>query len=215
MKNIHLDSKILVTPDCHLVMVKEARLDGEEVVGVFGSEPQRITNPISLCESFLNCRSDQDILRFTKRYGPLFEQYANVSPETLPFRFSLYDWFGFQYDLKSLWGTKAAVEQRFGRGFHFRVGKALDSSPVDEAFVLSPKGNRFVFADLSRLVYFYVHVLPAERMRICSRPDCGKFFYANHLKQTYCGSLECAHWGQLQSKKACWSRNKEKYLAQR
>jgi ribosomal protein S27AE len=218
MTYMNLDSKILIQPKCYLVKVTKASLDGDLVSGVFDNEPQRLKNPISLCESFLNCRSHEDVLRFTKRYGLLFQKYGSLlqqaseigaTTKNLSFSFSIDEWYERQYDLKALWGAKTES------GWSYAVGKDLDSNPIDEEFWLSPKGTEFRFANLYRLIQFFVHILPAERQRVCSRPDCGKFFYANHLKQTYCGSLECAHWGQLQSKKACWNRNKEKYLAQR
>jgi len=215
---MNLDSRIAIQPKCHLVKVTEARVDGDVVSGLFDNEPQRLSNPIAVCESFLNCHSGKDVLRFTKRYGPLrldgsllLQQASEFGANTrdLSFTFSVDRWFEHQYDLRTLWGAKTES------GWSYAVGKDLDSFPVDEEFRFSPKGNEFFFANLYRLIQFFIHILPAQRQRVCSRPECGKFFYANHLKQTYCGSLECAHWGQLQSKKACWNRNKEKYLAQR
>lgn len=214
-----LDSKIRIQFKCHLVKVKDASHDGQVVTVIFDNEPQQVRNPISVCEAFLNCRSPEDIVRFTKRYGPLslksgsmLEQAAEIGAplENLAVRFTIDEWYSKQYDLKTLWSVKTET------GWAYRVGEdRYSGEPIEERFVFSPKCSQFVFADLYRLIEFFIYMLPAERQRTCSRPDCGKFFYANHLKQTYCGSLECAHWGQLKSKKACWNRNKEKYLAQR
>lgn len=214
-----LDSKILIQFKSHLVKVKDLRQDGQVVSGKFAYEPQQLRNPISACEAFLNCRSPEDIGRFTNRYGLLslkhgsmLEQAAEIgaSVENLDFRFSIDDWYSKQYDLKILWSAKTET------GWSYRVGEdRYSGEPIEERFVFSPKCTQFVFAGLYRLIEFFIYMLPAERQRTCARPDCGKFFYANHLKQAYCGSLECAHWGQLQSKKACWNRNKEKYLASR
>ena len=182
--------------------VKEARIDGDEVAGTFGAEARGLLDPIVPCESFLNCRSEEDVVRFTKRYGPLFLQYENVTPNGLPFRFRVKNWFEFQYDLQSLWG--ASMDS-----LSFAVGQDHNSEPLDESFVLSRKkgSHDFVFGNLSRLIKFLVHVLPADRQRRCARPDCGIYFFASDLKQTYCGDRACKRWGELRAKNAWWKRN--------
>jgi hypothetical protein len=205
-----LDSKLLFQPSCHLVQVKAARLDGDAVAGVFGDEGRQLTNPILLCESFLNCRSNEDVLRFTKRYGPLFLQLVDLSPMGLPFSFPVKEWLEFQYNLKSLWGARTD-------SLSFPVGKDHNSESLDESFVLSRKkgSHEFVFGDLSRLINFLVHVLPADRQRACARPGCGTYFFASDLKQTYCGDRVCKHWAELRSKNAWWKRNAVKRRALR
>ena len=133
-----LDSKLMFQPSCHLVKVKVARLDGDAVAGVFGDEGRQVTNPILLCESFFNCRSDEDILRFTKRYGPLFSQYVGLWPKGLPFSFPLKEWLEFQYNLKSLWG--AGMDS-----LSFPVGKDHNSEPMERARSCS-RGRKVVIS---------------------------------------------------------------------
>jgi hypothetical protein len=205
-----LDSKLVFQPRCHLVEAKEVRIDGAEVAGVFGAEVRPLRDPIVPCESFFNCRSEQDVVRFTKRYGPLFLQYENVAPNGLPFRFRIKDWFEFQYDLKSLWG--ASMDS-----LSFPVGLDHNSEPLGESFVFSRKNasHDFVFGNLSRLIKFLVHVLPADRQKCCARPGCGTYFFARDLKQTYCGDRACRRWAELKAKNAWWKRNAVKRRALR
>jgi hypothetical protein len=194
------------------MQVKEARLEGDGVSGVFGDEHLRLTKPIILCEAFLNCRSNEDVLRFTKRYGPLFLQYENVVPTGLPFSFPLQEWLEFQYDLKTLWGGSASVDS-----LAFRVGVDENCRPLDEQFVFSRKrgGHEFVFGDLSRMIKFLVHVLPDYDQRRCARPDCGTYFFSSDRKRIYCGASACKHWAALRAKNEWWKRNGENYLALR
>jgi hypothetical protein len=200
-------SSSLIQPTCNLVKVTDAKLEhgGQEVAGVFGSSGHQVSRPTVLCEDFLNANSPESILRFTKRYGPLFRQYRHSDfPVGLPFRFAVEKWQEFQYDIKSFWGHREA-------DFRFAVGRNLDAEAVEEDFVISKKGHKFVFADLSRLILFFVHFLDAEMQRACARPECRKFFFATRLDQTYCGDEECKQWGKRRSKRDTWNRNKEKY----
>lgn len=191
--------------------MESAETDGQKISGVFGRTlVSRHPSPIVICENFLNAEGPDAILRFTRRYGPLVYQYDGGDlPFGLPFSFPVQDWLKFQYDIKVQWGCTASEM------WAVSVGKNLDGMPVAEEFLISKRGHAFRFADLSRLIYFFLYILEREKQKTCARPDCRKAFFANKTSDKYCGAEECKQWGQRRDKRDTWNRNKEKYAALR
>jgi len=187
--------------------VRDAYLDGDYIAGSLGKEPWTVTNPIRLCEQFLNCDTFQGILRFTHQYGPINEDYFGERPKLQPgeaFRFRIESWLDHRYDCKTLWGSSANVTGNF------------DDVRTGDHFLIEPgKTIQFQFADVSRLIKFFMLVIPRDKQRVCENPDCCKFFFAQKRSDVYCGSKACKRFGDLKVKRECWDRNRAKYLANR
>src|SRR4029077_18048552 len=92
---------------CVLARVGEARLEGDEIVGRFERTPQPLygTKRRRVFEEFANWPdTPQDILRFTRRYGPL-EERSEVGGS---FRFRLATWRANQEGFRFLWSLVQA-----------------------------------------------------------------------------------------------------------
>ena len=216
-----LDTAIVIRPTYHLVKVEDAKLvDGENIEGVFGEHVIEVKNPVELCEWIVNCRLDSDILRFTKKYGPLtwrdwapnenFRGGLGGRPIRMKFRFSLADWRQYQEMARMTWKVFSGPQPD-------KKANNVLSVSRDDVFELSGAGNKFVFASLLSLAEFFLATLPRDTRRVCARPDCGNLFLAKQRKQIYCDrrNPKCSHWGEVQSKKRYWDENKEKFLARR
>jgi len=194
--------------------VKEARLEQESVVGSFGETEWSLSDPVVLCVDFANCRTDLQIVSFTKKYGPVCGLDSNWRGSRCgqPFQFSISEWRQVQYDYRKHWEMLAqhsvnpAAEAYYGgmsQGDHWRGSRS---------------GWRFIFSDLRRLLTFWLMALPPERRRVCGAPKgdekCGMFFFAEKLTQHYC-SDGCADRARARVKLEHWNRNKATYLKKR
>ncbi len=183
------------------------------------AKPKHLPN---LLTEFLNWPSDEpDILRFTRRYGPLLEQDKGVDvyrtkpeadrivggpEETRPWSFGLEEWRLYQKHLRSEWnrivevGLGGSADIGFGKGDRMKIERG---------------GKKIVLEIATLFNFLQVAVLttPPERMKNCRRPaaeGCDTpYFIAEHLRQEYCSDV-CAHWGQKQAKREWWKRRNER-----
>jgi hypothetical protein len=184
-----------------LVGVERARLDGDRVVGKFGELREKtIANPRRFCADFANHRDDPDsILKFTQELGPL--DCPTATGES--FEFKLDDWRSFHDSFRNFWTALANVP-----------ATAIDSGSVvptraDEAVLFSEHGIRYR-AKLGRVLTFAFATIPIHSLRICAKPDCGRFFVAWHPKEKHC-SAPCKAWAEREANLRCWHKNKAKY----
>ena len=202
-----LDTKFLILPTCSLTRVKDAYVDGDYIAGILGKEPWTPTNPVRLCEQFLNCETVEGILRFTRHYGPVNENYSGQLPKPQPgesFRFRIESWLAHQYDCKTLWGSPPNV-----------IGNFDDIRTGDHFLIEQRETIQFQFSDVLRLIKFFMLVIPRDKQRACKNPECRKFFFAEKRSDIYCGAKACRRFRDLKNKKDCWQRNRSKYLANR
>lgn len=202
-----LDIKFLVLPICRLNKAQDAYIDGDCITGILGNKNWTPAHPERICEQFLNCRNAEDVLRFTRHYGPINEDYLGQTPRPKPgesFRFRIASWLHHQYDCKVLWGSPPDV-----------VGFVDDVRTGDHFRIQPGETIQFQFSDVSRLIKFLMLLIPRDKQRVCENPDCRKFFFAEKRSQVYCGAKACKHFGSLKNKRDCWDRNSSKYLASR
>lgn len=175
------------------IQVGDVRLEADQVVGRWTLEVQRhysSANETRLAERFVNLDGSPDsILRFTRKYGPLIR--AN-SDEKGGFRFPLDTWRKNQGEFRLFW-----------RAFSSK-GKPKDFSPSytplgGNSFEVRRGWLDFCCADLWTFVTLEVFLL-ADKLRICERPDCRRYFFSNHGKERYCSTF-CANWSQAQLKR--------------
>ncbi len=185
----------------------------------------------TLTEELVNWRDDpQSILRFVRRFGALGNPEQGGE-----FRQSLRDWRNTQRGFRSSWWHYSPSQiipappfSNPEEGEKFReTMQARKHQPVFGGKILRPPGPGsitalvevgewfmsiggrlfYVVKDLARFLSFELNSYPAERLRICARPNCETpYFTARHLRQNYCSEL-CAQWGQRQSKKQWWTEN--------
>jgi hypothetical protein len=175
--------------------VEDVRLEARRIAGRWLMEPRLYYgNPTEtpLAQKFANADgSDSSILRFTKMYGPL-DGPQSCGDGKGGFIFATETWRANQREFWLHW--RAVMAQGQHKSWHFGY--------------LPPPGNSFYFrrgwidlecGDLWTFMTLQLHVQPAK-LRICQRPDCGKYFFANHGKERYC-STDCANWSQARLKK--------------
>jgi hypothetical protein len=156
----------------------------------------------NLITNFLNWpTNDEDILRFTKKYGPI-----NTAEVGGGWSFGAEEWRGDQYFMQQAWGRDAiwgTQNECFGVGFDKsdRIWFYKDGHIVLER------------TELRQFLDDSLHAVPPERMKKCRRPaeeGCDTpYFIANHLHQEYC-SVVCSAWAQRASKREWWRRRNEK-----
>jgi len=158
----------------------------------YGPEQRR------LVEDFVNWpREPQRILTFTKAYGPL-----EVRPKPgEDFRYPLAIWILGQKHFRWLWKNLV----------HFPNW----AIPEEQAGDLAYRSGRLVYTAPNLYMFLYLDLVtcPAERLRVCARPDCANpFFIAHHLRQNYCSQI-CATWGQRQWKLQWWKEHGKQWRA--
>ncbi len=210
---------------CVLAGCESVRLEGQDVAGRFKSSLSSLARPKRerLVEEFANWPSGpEDIVRFTKRYGPLEEKpVAGIS-----FRFQVDAWLANQEGFRLLWaivqdGASAGGWGRFaGSAFEPLVQFDLDGTlrltvSSDDVWTYPKVGLSYQAATLWRFLIFNLLACPRERLRTCARPECdSRFFVARHLKQSYCTD-RCAAWARKQWKLRWWKEHGPKWRARR
>ena len=151
---------------------------------------------------FANCSSDpQQILRFTKAYGPLT---VPVVGRGRRFSFSLDEWLRAQQAFRLLWDERMESTGRSylvgGRSVSFKVEKGEELEFVFGQW-------RYVTSTLERCLDLELRAMPQERLRLCEKKSCKtRYFIARHGRQKYC-SERCAAWAQRLAKAEWASRN--------
>jgi hypothetical protein len=185
-----------------LARVKEAHLEGDEVVGRLSSEPVFVAeDPARIVERLANWgNSPQDILHFTRTQGLLLREHSAEEPRD-PFRFKLSFWRAWQNRNKARW----QIQSR--RRSQSKVPPIVEHG---EHFLLNPDGGHaFHFNSLYRLIDFWLSTLPKENLKRC--PCCKKYFVASTRQQRYCGNRQCSEWSRRQTKLRTWHKNKARY----
>lgn len=188
--------------------------------------------PGQLAEDFAN---EADVLRFTRRYGPLHNQLgdftgklghdgsqnANKSrlPVSLPsFDFSEAEWRADLERFQAIWETLPTLltTGRFQTEFPAIIGiENLTVRP--DGFTLPVRGEfqtisrRLVFraATLWELLLLDLLSVERERLKKCACPDChSPYFVANHRAAKFCDQPMCKNWGRNQIKLKWWNVNR-------
>jgi len=213
---------------CTLAGVESVRLEGEEIVGRFASNPKPFYGMKGkrLFEEFANWPSDPaGVLRFTRRFGPLAEKPDAGSA----FRFRCDAWRDDQEGFRLLWGL-VQIEPPLPSTSSWgkRVGDVFDEVlRFDGAggwHLVADPGDAWRYvngaliynaATLFRFVVLELLSVPHGRLRTCARPDCPHpHFVARHLNQNYC-SEPCAAWGQSQWKRKWWGERGQEWRKRR
>lgn len=222
--NKNLDSTLVISKFLTLARTGEARIEREQIVGRCSRESLELRHAKDICEDFANCgESPNDILRFTKNYGPLIGE----SRRGEAFRFDLSEWRKIHAAFRENWRDTFASNWQ-------PLGSEKSLSPDAKCYVsrridlrrapwgrlelgFDWQGTGFLETDsLLTLLNICFVAIPYERVRVCSSPNCKfPFFVAHHLKQTFCGTQRCIEWGQRKLKLEYWNRNKKQLLAKR
>jgi hypothetical protein len=175
---------------CALAGVRSASLERTEIAGKFGKELRLFdSSDTKLLVDLVNWpHSDEEILRFTKLYGPL-KPGAEPNRE---FRFTLTDWRMWQAAFRLAW-----------------EGASLKGLYNDTAGGRTWQPNKHGLSYRAPNLLEYFHLIfwccPKERLKKCLRPDCAHpYFIARHLKQSYCSEI-CKEWGQARWKRKWWA----------
>lgn len=165
-----------------------------ETIGVpWGRQPPVL--PENLLDQLANWGDEPDqILRFTKRYGPL---PSGTSPgQGGRFSFSCEAWRTAQRAFREDWNKLAKRNP-------FIVWLPLPTEKGEE-FIFEEGELSFRASSLGRYLRLELHAIGVERARLCRRPDCETpYFIAGHLGQRYC-SEPCAAFGQKAAKRTWW-----------
>jgi hypothetical protein len=185
-----------------LAQVKEAHIDGDEVVGRLSARPIfAADDPARIVERLANWgNTAQDILSFTRAHGLLLREHTAEEPND-PFRFKLSFWRAWQNRHKARWQFQSR------RSFQSKVPPIVEHG---EHFLLDhTEGHAFHFNSLYRLIDFWLSTIPKESLKRC--PCCRRYFVAPNHKRIYCGNRKCSEWGRRRTKLRTWHKNKDVY----
>lgn len=189
--------------------------------------------PGQLAEDFAN---EKDVLRFTRRYGPLHNPLADftgklrpnssqsrnesrLSDSLPPFEFSEAEWRADLERFQAIWETLPTllITRRFQAEFPAIIGiENLTVRP--DGFTLPVRGEfqtvsgRLAFraATLWELLLLDLLSVERERLKKCACPDChSPYFVANHLAAKFCDQPKCKDWGTKQIKLNWWNANRK------
>lgn len=215
-KNTHLDTEATIRWFMTLDKPGEVRLLGSKVIGKTLPDRVIISGPWVMAEKFANWPTDEAaILRFTKRYGPLCEEWIGDGR----FSFEVQDWLNWQRVYRDFWKSTCPANlpppEKIGISNYgdLPMGLRLDGP----AFLVVHRGNAALqLPDLRRLLDVCMTFIPLERRRVCKADGCKTPYFAAHrLDQTLCGSEECKHWNQKRLKREWFDNNKAPILQER
>jgi len=171
-----------------LAGVKQARLDGEKIVGTWKGLKPRFSRPgKTVAQAFGNWRDEpKDILEFTRVYG-----FLEKPDRSGNFEQSLQEWREFQGFIRRIWrGPVLAIH------FGMKDGEMLHVKG-DQLWIEAESLRRFIEIE--------IFITPNTYRRICACPDCkqDRFFIAVNTKQRFC-SRECVKWSLQQHKQQWW-----------
>lgn len=160
----------------------------------------RSSKPDRVLSRFANwSTNDEQILRFTRKYGPLTEPVVGRGRR---FSFGLAQWRRAHEEFCALWD-----EQMTFAGKGYLLGGDSLSFPADAGDELDFAYRQwsYITSTLERWLRLELLSAPTERLRRCAKPGCQTpFFIASHGRQAYC-SKRCAAWVQRLAK-AKWAR---------
>jgi hypothetical protein len=198
-----------------LAGVESAFVDGSSIAGTWKPDLTWRFQPTrkgDAAEDCANTDTEREILRFTKRYGPLDARAVGGGV----FRFPLDQWredrekIRFLWDIVRLHGdfeSLGKVENGVFRPHFIGEGPNRWSMPAQEGDHFAYERGQLVYrtATLLRFLTFDLLSVRREYLRKCKRPDCTtSFFVAEHLRQDYC-SPECKQWAQRLWKRNWWN----------
>lgn len=200
-----------------LAGVESVCIDGDSIAGTWKPDltwksPQPGKKG-SAAENSANWQdSEKEILRFTKRYGPLEDRPMGGKQ----FRFSIEQWRSDREGIRFLWeivrlGGDFGSLGKFKDGV-FRPDFIMDgpnrwSMPAREGDHFAYERGQLVYRTATLLQFLMLDLLsvPRDYLRKCKRPDCPtSFFVADHLREDYC-SPECKQWAQRLWKRNWWN----------
>jgi len=175
-------TRVLLTT---LAGVEDVHLDGDSIVGRWKpqQELEYISNrstkrgAASPVEKFININSDDQILRFTQRYGPLERP---LDPAGSTFRQSLKDWREYQ-----TWVHDRLWSQSSGYKVAMHEGDRIEIDALGKVSGIS-------LCSLKRFLEFQIFSAPRALRRVCARPGCGTYFIATRRDSRLCGTPRCA-----------------------
>ena len=189
--------------------------------------------PGQLAEDFAN---EADVMRFTRRYGPLHNPLADFTEKlgtnssqsrnesrlsvSLPlFDFPEAEWRADLERFQVIWETLPTLRTtgRFQAEFPAIIGiENLTVRP--DGFTLPVRGEfqtvsrRLVFRATTLWELLLLDLLSVERERLkkCACPYChSPYFVANHRAAKFCDQPKCKGWGRNQIKLNWWNANRK------
>jgi hypothetical protein len=156
-----------------------------------------------LFEEFVNWPDrPQDILKFTKLYGPLETRPSSGAD----YKFSLNSWRAAQQSMRETWELFARIKPR-------ELSQTIIEVAPREQLIRRNGRLEYRASSLLRLIQLELTSIPTERLRQCKceRSDCPqRYFVAHHLGQLY-ATEPCARAAQREWKKQWWKDNGEKW----
>lgn len=188
-----------------LAGVEDAHLDGDSIVGrwkpkqdlVYISNRSTKRGPLDI---FVNINSDDQILRFTERYGPLERP---LEPAGSTFLQSLKDWREYQ-----AWVRQRLWSQSSGYKVGMREGDFIEFDALG-------KVSGIVLCSLKRFLEFNIFSTPRALRRLCARPGCGTYFIATRKDSTLCGTRLCADEVRKKFMRDWWTEHGKEWREQR
>jgi hypothetical protein len=151
--------------------------------------------------NFVNITSDDQILKFTEKYGPLERP---LDPAGSTFRQSLKDWRDFQARLRWLW----SLGQSSSSGAGMKEGDMI-------YFDRDRRVSRIELGSLKRFLEFCIVSAPRAMRRVCARPGCGRYFIASRKDSHLCGQRDCANEVRKQHMRNWWTEHGKEWRARR
>jgi hypothetical protein len=184
------------------VGVAKVQVEGENVIGKWRDPLQRYYGEVgkTVAERFANWGWEANqIVEFTRKYGPLTQRPYQRAHGSHEFSFSLESWTHNQWELLKLWAS-----MRHGGAEITRLLE-LGQAEMRNGWLHFGCGSLFDFMLLELLN-------KREKLRFCRRPECGHpHFIAQHGKEEYC-STDCANWAQSKWKKEWHKVQRQKRL---
>lgn len=189
--------------------------------------------PGQFAEDFAN---EKDVLRFTRRYGPLHDPLADftaklgtnssqsrdksrLSVSLPPFDFSEADWRADLERFQAIWETLPTLRTTGQSQAEFPAIIGIENLAVrPDGFTLPVRGEfqtvsqRLVFraATLWELLLLDLLSVERERLKKCACPHChSPYFVANHRAAKFCDQPKCKSWGTSQIKLKWWNANRK------
>ena len=195
-------SRVLLTT---LAGVEDVHLDGDSITGRWKpvNELTYISNRTAKRGgplNFVNIKSDDQILRFTEKYGPL---ECPLDPAGTTFRQSLEDWRTYQAFMRErLWSQSSGYKPAMHEGDRIE-------------FDVTGRVSGIRLGSLKRFLEFCIISAPHAMRRVCARPDCGRYFIAARKDSHLCGQRDCANEVRKQLMRDWWSKHGKEWRERR
>ena len=179
--------------------ITHVQVEGENVVGKWVDSWRHYYGERSttIAEGFANWGwESEQILKFTRRYGPLTHSPYH---QPLEFSFPLESWKRNQWEFRRVWAS--IRNGRTVRTQLLEVGQV----EIRNGWLHFGCGSLWDFMTLELL-------RNPEKLRFCKRTDCAhRYFTAQHGKEQYC-STDCANWAQSEWKRKWHETQRKKRL---